>query len=449
MKKLTRYHKRIRLTYAAAAFLCCFTLLFFFDTGTFASGLDYYVVSINGKQVGTSDNKNDAEQALANARIRLSERAESIVYVDSKFTVTAEKKTFAKTDTQEELTEKIYEELFAYTDLNYVQAIMLSAGSYSLTVDSYETANQVLQTLLDTYDTGDEYDVRLNTQKDGNFTGMTVEMYDSATMERAASEKMEAEGISRSVALKELHLLDSVGFVDTLEVRSVYTDAAAVFRGTEAVEEALTNGGAIGVITVDTASYDEQYYVPTEYVLDDTMYEGQHRVAREAVPGTRNVTARIVYVNGKETNREVLSQVVYSEPIAEIIHSGTVPPPLFVTPISHYFFSSGFGYRWGALHTGHDYACSYGEPIYASCPGEVIQVVHSNEGYGNYVMIRHDDHLVTRYAHMSETAAEEGQYVERYEIIGYAGSTGNSTGNHLHFEIIEDGVALDPFNYLG
>ena len=63
-------------------------------------------------------------------------------------------------------------------------------------------------------------------------------------------------------------------------------------------------------------------------------------------------------------------------------------------------------------------------------------------------MIRHDEHLTTRYAHMSETACEVGQQVSRYEVIGYAGSTGDSTGVHCHFEIMVDGVAVDPFTYL-
>lgn len=448
MKKLTRYHKRIKLTYAVAAFLCCFLLLFLFNTSSYASGLDYYLVKIDGKTVGMARNKEDAEQALANARIRLSEKAESIVYVDSKFSIEQEKRAFAKTDSAEDLTDTIYESLKEYTDLNYVQAIMLNSGSYSLMVDSQATANRVLQALLNQYDTEDEYDVSLNTEKDGNFTGMTYELYDSLLMQQRIDALMSEQGITKTAASKELHKLESVGFVDSLEIRSVYTDSAAVMKGDAAVAEAVENGSAIGVVTANVATYDEEYNAPVEYIYDDSMYEGQNKVEREAVAGSRNVTARIIYVNGEETEREILSQTVYEEPVAEIVRSGTQPAPLFVVPLANCFLSSGFGYRWGSLHRGNDYACSHGEPIYASCPGTVVVAEYSNDGYGNMVMIRHDDHLQTRYAHMSELACEVGQYVERYQVIGYAGSTGNSTGTHCHFEIIEDGVALDPFTYL-
>lgn len=448
MKKLTRYHKRIKLTYAAAALFCCFLLLFLFNTSSYASGLDYYIVKIGGETVGMARNREDAEAALANARIKLSQKADSIVYVDSKFTIEQEKRAFAKTNSAEELKDLIYESLKEYTDLNYVQAIMLSADDYSLMVDSQATANRVLQSLLNQYDTDDEYDVRLNTEKDGNFTGMTYEMYDSLLMEQRIEDLMSEQGVTKIAASKELHELEGVGFVDSLELRSVYTDSSAVLKGDEAVNEALENGSAIGVVTTRVANYDEDYLAPIEYIYDDTMYEGQNKVEREAVAGNRNVTARIYYVNNEESEREILSQTVYEEPVAEVVRSGTQPAPNFVVPLANCFLSSGFGYRWGALHKGNDYACSYGEPIYASCPGTIVEAVYSNDGYGNMVMIRHDDHLQTRYAHMSELACEVGQHVERYEVIGYAGSTGNSTGNHCHFEIIEDGVAIDPFVYL-
>lgn len=448
MKKLTRYHKRIRLTYAAAAFLCCFLLLLLFNTASgFASGISYYVVRIGGDAVGACIRQEDAEKALADARLRLSREAESIVYADSKFTVENEKRAFADTQPPEELTDAIYEKLKEYTDLNYIQAIMLKSGEYSLMVDSQETADRVLQTRLNQFDTEDEYDVRLNTEKDGNFTGISCEIFDSPSMEQRIEELMTAEGITRTAASRELHKLEKIGFEDSLEIRSVYTDAAFVLSGENAVREAAENGSGIGVVTAFEANYDEEYDAPVEYIYDDTMYEGQNKVEREAVKGSRNVTAMITYVNGEETERNILSQRVFEEPVSQIIRTGTVPPPMFVVPLQNCTLSSGFGYRWGALHKGNDYACSYGEPIYASCPGTVLESQFDGS-YGYYVLIQHDEHHVTRYAHMSELIAAAGQHVERYEVIGLAGSTGDSTGNHCHFEIIVDGVAVDPFIYV-
>ena len=448
MKKLTRYHKRIRLTYAAAAFLCCFLLLLLFNPASgYAQGLSYYVVRIAGEEVGACSVKADAEAALADARVKLSQQADSIVYVDSKFTIENEKRVFGKTNSREDLSEAIFQKLKEYTDLNYVQAFMLKSGDYSLMVDSQATVNRILQTRLNSFDQEDEYDVRLKTEKSGTFTGISYEIYDSPAMEQRISDRMTEEGITRTQAANELHKLEKIGFVDSLEIRSVYTDQTAVLSGNNAVDEAMENGGAIGVITAYEANYDENFDAPVEYILDDTMYEGQNKVEREAVPGSRNVTALITYINGEESERDILTQTVYEEPVSQIIRSGTVPPPMFVVPLANCFLSSGFGYRWGALHKGNDYACSFAEPIYASSPGTVIES-QFDSSYGNYVLIRHDEHYVTRYAHMSTLIAEVGQHVERYEVIGLAGSTGDSTGNHCHFEIIVDGVVQDPFIYL-
>lgn len=448
MKKLTRYHKRVRLTYIVAAFLCCFLLLFLFNTTSgFASGLSYYVVRIDGEEVGACSHQEDAEKALADARVMLSQQAESIVYVDSKFTIENEKRVFGKTDRVEDLTEAIYQKLKEYTDLNYVQAIMLKSGDYSLMADSQLTANRILQTLLNQYDTDDEYDVSLTSDKSGNFIGISYEIYDSPTMEQRINELMTTDGLTRTAASNQLHQLGTISFVDSLEIRSVYTDASAVLSGDRAVNEALTNGSAIGVVTAGEANYDEYFDAPIEYVYDDTMYEGQNVIERQPVQGRRNVTAKITYINGVESERDILSQTVYEEPVSQIIRSGTVPSPTFVVPLQNCTLSSGFGYRWGALHKGNDYACNFGEPIYASCPGTVLESQFDGS-YGYYVLIQHDNHIVTRYAHMSELIAQVGQHVDRYQVIGLAGSTGDSTGNHCHFEIIVDGVAVDPFIYV-
>ena len=126
---------------------------------------------------------------------------------------------------------------------------------------------------------------------------------------------------------------------------------------------------------------------------------------------------------------------------------GAVAPGTFVVPLNGQL-SSGFGWRWGALHKGNDYWCGYGEPIYASCGGVVIEAGWSEWGYGNYVLIQHDDHFVTRYAHMSSLNCTAGQTVSQYDVIGFAGATGDATGIHCHFEILVDGVPYDPNIYL-
>lgn len=109
--------------------------------------------------------------------------------------------------------------------------------------------------------------------------------------------------------------------------------------------------------------------------------------------------------------------------------------------------TSGFGPRWGRLHQGIDLAAPTGTSIVAAESGVVI---HSGVlgGYGQTILIDHGNGVVTLYAHQSERLVGSGVSVARGELIGRVGSTGNSTGPHLHFEVRINGVARDPLGYL-
>lgn len=101
-------------------------------------------------------------------------------------------------------------------------------------------------------------------------------------------------------------------------------------------------------------------------------------------------------------------------------------------------------------HTGIDIPAARGTPIYASKSGVVITSVYgsgSSWSYGNYVVVAHSDGTSTLYAHMSSRAVSQGQTVKQGDVLGYVGTTGNSTGNHLHFEIRVNGSRVDPLNY--
>ena len=120
-------------------------------------------------------------------------------------------------------------------------------------------------------------------------------------------------------------------------------------------------------------------------------------------------------------------------------------------PVANARISSGFGFRKHPilrslrLHSGVDYAAASGTPIIAPADGTMVKVERQN-GYGNMVEIRHNQKMTTLYAHMSRFApgARSGKSVKAGEVIGYVGSTGRSTGPHLHFEVRINGQAVDP-----
>jgi murein DD-endopeptidase MepM/ murein hydrolase activator NlpD len=111
--------------------------------------------------------------------------------------------------------------------------------------------------------------------------------------------------------------------------------------------------------------------------------------------------------------------------------------------------SSGFGWRWGRVHKGIDIAAPVGTPVWAAASGVIEFAGWNDSGYGNMIDIRHNDGFLTRYAHLSDIYIQQGSVVNQSQVIGAVGSTGYSTGPHLHFETIPPlGVAVDPIAYL-
>ena len=109
--------------------------------------------------------------------------------------------------------------------------------------------------------------------------------------------------------------------------------------------------------------------------------------------------------------------------------------------------TSPFGPRWGRLHAGIDIAAPGGTPIRAADTGQVA-LAGPQGGYGNYTCVRHTTQLTTCYAHQSQILVRVGQVVTQGQVIGQVGSTGNSTGNHLHFETRINGQPVDPLRFL-
>lgn len=132
----------------------------------------------------------------------------------------------------------------------------------------------------------------------------------------------------------------------------------------------------------------------------------------------------------------------------------TVDGVTWLMPINYTYFSSPFGWRihpihgdW-RFHYGVDLSAPQGTPIYASRSGQVTTTAYEAGGAGYYVSINHMDGFSTRYLHMTHYIVSPGQYVYAGQVIGYCGSTGGSTGPHLHFSVYYNGQAVNPANYI-
>jgi murein DD-endopeptidase MepM/ murein hydrolase activator NlpD len=144
-------------------------------------------------------------------------------------------------------------------------------------------------------------------------------------------------------------------------------------------------------------------------------------------------------------NAELAHGVAFAQERAQ--REARLQQPLFVMPTKG-IFTSGFGYRWGVLHAGIDLANSIGTPIHAVSDGVVIDA-GPTAGYGMWVKLRHADGTVTLYGHVNTTMVSVGQRVMAGDQIATMGNRGNSTGPHLHFEVLLGGSQrVDPVPWL-
>lgn len=193
-----------------------------------------------------------------------------------------------------------------------------------------------------------------------------------------------------------------------------------------------------------------------ETVEDSKLSTSYKKVTTEGQNGEIETTSQITYVDGRIVSEKILAEEVISEVVNEITTIGTNDNPTastgkFSWPLPNYStITSEFGPRWGTNHNGLDISGSdvYGADIVAADGGTVILSQEDNSGYGKYVIIDHGNGYQTLYGHCSELCVSVGDKVSAGQKIAEVGSTGYSTGPHLHFEIIDNGTKVDPYPFL-
>lgn len=224
----------------------------------------------------------------------------------------------------------------------------------------------------------------------------------------------------------------------------------------------VRNSAVLDVVIEQTETETAPIEYETQSVEDPNLVEGRTKVITKGVNGSKELAYIVGYVGGNEVKRTLISERVISEPITEVINVGTRPMSeeekrvaskgYYIWPHSGDKVSSGYGWRLNGssneFHKGIDICGNLGDDIVAADGGEVIFSGHDKSGYGECIVIRHDDGTKTRYAHNSELYVEVGQKVAQGEVIAAMGKTGMATGVHVHFEIIVNGSVQNPYDYL-
>ncbi|MFT9598756.1 peptidoglycan DD-metalloendopeptidase family protein [Mesobacillus sp.] len=199
----------------------------------------------------------------------------------------------------------------------------------------------------------------------------------------------------------------------------------------------------------------EQKEVPFEREVkeDSSMFKGDTKTMQEGQLGMKGVTSSLTEQNGRVIKKEVIKEAVLKEPVKEIIIKGTKVVPsrgdgTFVWPTNGGYISSRQGYRWSRMHKGIDIARPSNYTIKAADNGNVVYAGNKGDGYGNKIIIDHNNGYRTMYAHLASISVSVGQTVSRGSSIGIMGTTGNSTGIHLHLEVYQNGKIIDPLSKL-
>ena len=210
------------------------------------------------------------------------------------------------------------------------------------------------------------------------------------------------------------------------------------------------------VQVVKNIQYTDALDYETVKTDNDKLYKGSEKVLQKGEEGEANITAEVTYMNGYEVGRTVINTAVTKQPVTEKISVGTkiLQPTKGLTitgngqyawPVAGGHVTSSFG--GSRRHKGVDIAAPAGTSIFAADSGTVI-MAQWYYGYGNCTMVRNGDGNVTVYGHQSKIVAKVGQTVQKGELIGLVGSTGDSDGNHLHFEVRVNGKNVNPLGFI-
>lgn len=244
--------------------------------------------------------------------------------------------------------------------------------------------------------------------------------------------------------------------VEQLEALNPDIDPDKVFPGDKLVVKPFEPD--LDVIIELENTVEESVPFDTEIQKDNSLFSNEKKFIREGIEGQKEVTYRITLLNGYQSSLETKSETIIEEPVSAIVKIGTKTTLTRGSGrnygiVSGKRISSPYGYRIHPItgkksfHEGIDIASAYGNAVYAYSDGKVIEAGWSG-AYGNSVLIDHGNGLKTRYGHLSKMYVRVGQKVGTNDKIGAVGSTGFSTGPHVHFEVLKNGQTKNPLNYI-
>ena len=387
------------------------------------TSMSAYEYSYFGRKLGTTKTKLDVYQTIDLLGDKLAENAGANINFNAERDIEF-KRVYGlgiKTDSRDD----ILNALTYMSDIHVTGYAIAINGQQVAIMDKPETADAIIAAVKEYF----------APQQEG-YEYSSVSFEEEVTVEEV------------NVSLSELwNPDDAARYIETGVVRDLRDDEAP--------------NPLVTVYASAAVTYDEEIAYGVQYRRDSSMYQDEVILQTPGEPGINRIVALVQTINGKEVSRFEQSNTTVKEPQDAVYKQGTKEIPIhngsgtWVFPIqARYTISDYFGPRVapraGAStnHKGIDIACAYGTPIHAA-DGGTVTFAGNRGAYGLLVIVNHGGGYETYYAHCSSIIVKVGEDVYQDKVLAYVGSTGVSTGPHLHYEIHYQGTALNPLAFYG
>lgn len=472
--------------------LSIITVVFLSTSNVYYGATEGYRIYLNGNSIGFVESKQDLENYIDEEQQEIKDRYNvDHVYTPEGLEIVKEVTYNEEMDTTSEIYEKIKEEQD------------FTIEGYTVTIRGQETEENNEEEIIEEEDTIDtvyildkdiltdaidatvlsfvdeeQYNDYLNeTQQEIEDEGTLIEnvyVKETITIKKdliPANEKIFLTSrelaqyfLFGTTASQEIYTVKAGDTIESIsEANKLNVQEFLIANQDIASEDALLYTGEQVVISlIDPAitiveethdvSYEEIKF-KTQTEVDSSLYVGYSEVVRQGENGKSLVTKKIKKENGQITQALIASTEVITPAVDRIIKTGNRTEyvvgstEFWAWPTrTPYIISDYMGMRWGSMHNGIDITgTGYGSPIYAANDGTVITAT-THWSFGNYIVIDHNNGYTTLYAHMSKLYVSVGEGVQMGEVIGAMGSTGYSTGTHLHYEVRRNGTHINPFD---
>lgn len=421
--------------------------------GLMQSGKAYALV-VNGKETLVFNGKVQAEQAVETFLQSKSQELGKNATIEDVVEIKEVNDKVKESLSEEEVNRALDQAL----NILIPGAAVVINGEEKIILADQESGDKLIRKVKDEYTPKDEdlQVVKVDLKEKVEIVEKEVPMKEITTLDQAyqilttGAEKLVKHTVQPGESLWEIALDNGMEPGD-LEEANPAIDSNKLQIGAEV--NLVKVEPLIHVTTV--SEYSEVKAVPYEVVVekDNSMLRGKQKVKKEGQEGKKEFTYRLIQENGKQVDKQFIDGVVLSKPVDKVVVQGTktilasrgnggsLRWPLN-GPIT-----SRFGNRRLGYHTGLDINGNTGDSVRAAESGKITYAGWDGN-YGKIVRINHGNGIETWYAHLSAFKVSVGDEVDQGDLIGLVGSTGRSTGSHLHLEVRSNGNALDPLKYL-